>query len=75
MRLVIETNSRLEDEMSKWNNERSLIQEKARMVSKEIQKAKASFLRWPDRTMIQKSQMANSLRPAEKAVVEIVNLS
>lgn len=45
-----------------------MIQEKAKMVSKEIQKIKSQIMKTVNRSISEKSQLTNLLKPAETIV-------
>lgn len=52
-----------------------MIQEKAKMVSKELQKIKYQIMKTANRSITEKSQLTNLLKPAETIVNELITLS
>ena len=52
-----------------------MIQEKAKMVSKELQKIKYHSMKTANRSITEKSQLTNLLKPAETIVNELITLS
>lgn len=61
--------------MEKWNKDKGVIQEKAKLASKEIQKVKSSIMKNPNRPIAEKAQITGLLKPTELIVNELINLS
>jgi hypothetical protein len=68
LRLVIENNSRNEDELERLSRDRGVLQEKAKLVSKEIQKVKSNVMKRPNISIADRSHINGLLKPAELAI-------
>ncbi len=63
LRLVIDNNARADEEFERWSLERGAIQEKAKMVSRELQRVKAQIMKSQNRSIAEKSQITGMLKP------------
>jgi hypothetical protein len=52
-----------------------MIQEKAKLASKELQKIKSSIMKTANKSIAEKTQLTNLLKPAEAIVNELIDLS
>ena len=72
---MIQKYDQIEEQFFNLNLETSLIQEKARFISKELQKVKAYIIKSQSKTIKEKQEILELIKPCENAAGELVTIS
>lgn len=65
----------MEEQFNSLNSETSVIQEKAKFISKELQKIKSFIIKGQNRAFKEKTELLALIKPCELAASELVNIS